>query len=263
VSNRYFGEVSRIYVVLDNRLEGRNYFSGDELAIPELFPPERQFEGFDRRPLRFAQPAIASKRAACNNRRPPAKNPQSSASRAPHFPQIPEVANTTSSNAGGAFIALPTLTEVERDLRLWREADPQLSGLLALGIAPANALRHLGLSAWGRGDPVFAANVFKAAAALTPDDAGVWADLSGVLYACARKGEALASLLVSLERDENAPGRWLSLAALYRETGKLQEAGQAFRNAIRLEPASADAWVGLGMLLFEQRQFPLKTNRGW
>lgn len=94
VSNRYFKEVSRIYAVLNKRLEGHNYIAGDEytiadmaflpwvragsifpfttdlplaanpnlaawlnrvlarpavqkgLAIPEPFPPEKQFEGF-------------------------------------------------------------------------------------------------------------------------------------------------------------------------------------------------------------------------
>jgi GSH-dependent disulfide-bond oxidoreductase len=94
VSNRYFKEVSRIYAVLNKRLEGHHYMAGDEytiadmaflpwvragsivpftddlplaanpnlaawldrvlarpavqkgLAIPEPFPPEKQFEGF-------------------------------------------------------------------------------------------------------------------------------------------------------------------------------------------------------------------------
>ncbi|WP_206997627.1 glutathione S-transferase family protein [Trinickia mobilis] len=94
VTNRYFKEVSRIYGVLNKRLEGQPYFAGDEfsiadiaflpwirfaanvpftadlplaenpnlkawlervlarpavqkgVAIPEPFPPEKQFEGF-------------------------------------------------------------------------------------------------------------------------------------------------------------------------------------------------------------------------
>src|ERR1700761_4207620 len=40
VSNRYFKEVSRIYGVLNARLEGRDYFVGDEFTIADiaLFP---------------------------------------------------------------------------------------------------------------------------------------------------------------------------------------------------------------------------------
>jgi GST-like protein len=36
VSERYFKEVSRIYGVLDARLEGKNYFAGDEFTIADI-----------------------------------------------------------------------------------------------------------------------------------------------------------------------------------------------------------------------------------
>lgn len=146
--------------------------------------------------------------------------------------------------------------EVALDLKAWREAHPQLHTHLSVGVPPAKALRSFGLSAWSRGEPALAASVLRAAAALTPDNSAVWADLSGVLYACAMPSEALASLLISLDRDGDQPSRWLSLAALHREAGQDGEAEQAFLNAIRLDPALSEAWVGLGILYFQRRLFP-------
>ncbi len=36
VSNRYFKEVSRIYAVLNKRLEGQHYMAGDEYTIADM-----------------------------------------------------------------------------------------------------------------------------------------------------------------------------------------------------------------------------------
>jgi predicted TPR repeat methyltransferase/Flp pilus assembly protein TadD len=147
-------------------------------------------------------------------------------------------------------------SELEIDVRTLRNNHPQLEAHMTLGVAPAKALRHLGLSAWNRGEPKLAVTVLRAAAAMTPQDATIWADLSGAHYACAQPMEARDTLLYSLEHDNSVAARWLSLAGLYRETGCDDEAESAFLKVVALDPASHDAWVGLGILHFQRRRFP-------
>jgi predicted TPR repeat methyltransferase len=145
---------------------------------------------------------------------------------------------------------------LQAEISEWRSLHPQFDSHLAIGAEPAKALRHLGLSAWGRGDVSLAASVLRAAVALAPDDAPLWADLSGVYFACAQPAQARACLLASLERDNRDPNRWLSLAGLHRAANEGVEAERAFRKAIDLDPSLDDAWVGLGILHFQQRRFP-------
>jgi predicted TPR repeat methyltransferase len=157
-------------------------------------------------------------------------------------------------------IVLPGFQAVAADLAAWRGSHPQLAAHLALGVAPAHALRHLGLSAWSQGDTELAATTLKAAAALAPGDASLWTDLSGVYAACAKPREARACLMMALERDDRNANRWLSLAGLYRETREDDEAEEAFRRASALDPSLHDAWVGLGILQFQHRRFALAVE---
>jgi predicted TPR repeat methyltransferase/Flp pilus assembly protein TadD len=158
--------------------------------------------------------------------------------------------------ASSNSVVLPSLEALQAEISEWRALHPQFDSHLAIGVAPAKALRHLGLSAWGRGDVSLAASVLRAAVVLAPDDAPLWADLSGVYFACAQPAQARACLLASLERDDRDPSRWLSLAGLYRAANEDVEAERAFRRAIDLDPSLDDAWVGLGILKFQQRRLP-------
>ena len=142
------------------------------------------------------------------------------------------------------------------ELRALRDAHPQLAAHLARGVEPAKALRHFGLTAWSRDEPALAVEALQAAAALAPEDAAIWADLSGAHYACAQLNDARACLGRSLALDDDAPARWLSFAALHRAAKADADAEAAFQEAIRRDPGLHDAWVGLGILLFQQRRLP-------
>ncbi len=48
---------------------------------------------------------------------------------------------------------------------------------------------------------------------------------------------------------------WFNLAFLLEQTGRLDEAAEAFHQALALDPRLDRAWYGLGLVLIQQRRF--------
>ena len=71
----------------------------------------------------------------------------------------------------------------------------------------------------------------------------------------AEKAEAMHYLTASLKLDPEQTLVWLTLAGLCNEIGDKTSAEQAFRAALELDSASAEAAAGLGLLYIEMRRF--------
>jgi predicted TPR repeat methyltransferase len=117
------------------------------------------------------------------------------------------------------------------------------------------ALRYLGLALWQDGRLSEAAEVMTQAADLAPTDPMVLAELGSLLTAMGRKGEALRRLTASLHLAPGQMQAWLTVAGLCVEMGSTETAEKAFRAALELDGACAEAAAGLGLLYIGQRRF--------
>lgn len=102
--------------------------------------------------------------------------------------------------------------------------------------------------------PDDAAEAFKQALALKPDDEIALGNLTGVLMARGRSGDALEALEVfktALEVNPNNPQSWYLLATFYLDLGRLAEARSSFAQALAASPKMGAAMNGLGAIAFE------------
>ena len=144
---------------------------------------------------------------------------------------------------------------VPESFALWRAQYPRFGALIDDGGPQQRALRYLGLALWEDGRLADAANVLSQAAALAPPDPTILGELGSVLCAAGRKVEALRHLTMSLNLAPDRTAVWLTVAGLCVELGNKETAEKAFRAALELDPASADAAAGLGLLCIGDRRF--------
>ena len=152
-------------------------------------------------------------------------------------------------------IALPSSSEVEASIALWRSQARALDELLTHQVEPQKALRFYALKLWGAGHAGLATEVLRVAVTLSPDEAQLWSDLAGAAYAAGKRDEAAAAMTASLELDEAQPRGHLFLAMIRNDEQDLDAAETAFRRALALDPSLTDASFGLGLLCFRQRRF--------
>jgi predicted CXXCH cytochrome family protein len=139
---------------------------------------------------------------------------------------------------GQADRAIP---EYEEALR--RKPD-SLAGLLGLGKAFEKSGQH-----------AEATTVFRRGTQLYPEDARFWQTLGGVYVKQGQRAEALAALQKSLELNWEQPDTHLALGTLFAQQGDdAARAEASFREAIRLEPNSAQAHTNLAILLSQQNR---------
>jgi predicted TPR repeat methyltransferase/Flp pilus assembly protein TadD len=138
---------------------------------------------------------------------------------------------------------------------VWRARYPKFAAALDGGESPVKALRYLGLALWQDGDLAAAADVLTAAAKLAPAEPTILGELGSLLCLAGRKVEALQYLSASLQRDPRQTQVWLTVAGLCNEIGDKTTAEQAFRAALDLDPYSAEAAAGLGLLYLETHRF--------
>ncbi len=106
--------------------------------------------------------------------------------------------------------------------------------------------------------PDEAAEAFKQALALKPDDEIALGNLTGVLMARGRTGDALEALEVfrtALEVNPKNPQSWYQLATFYLDLGRVQEARSSFAEALAANPKMGAAMNGLGAIAFEAGDF--------
>ena len=100
-----------------------------------------------------------------------------------------------------------------------------------------------------------ALKVFSDMLRLWPHDADALASRSHVLAQLGRREAAIADAqaLVKLHPRRSAAD-WFNLAFLLEVEGRLEEAEQAFRGAVALDPQLDRAWYGLGLVLIRLRR---------
>jgi len=152
-------------------------------------------------------------------------------------------------------ISPPSPPDLVDTLAVWRARFPHFAAMIDAGESPVKALRYLGLGLWQEGDVTGAVAALTTAASLTPEDAALLADLGSVLWLDDRKADALACFIASIERDPSRVQAWLTVAGLCNEIGEIATAEHAYRAALDLDPASAEAATGLGLICLESRRY--------
>ena len=108
-------------------------------------------------------------------------------------------------------------------------------------------------------EPDAAAEAYKRALALKPDDDIALGNLAGVLMAHGKQQDALAALEVfrrALAVNPKNPQSWFQLATLYVDLGRLEEAKKSFGEALAVNPKQAAALNGLGAIAFQVGDLP-------
>jgi predicted TPR repeat methyltransferase len=127
-------------------------------------------------------------------------------------------------------IAPPDKPELDDSFALWRSQYPKYGALIDEG-APPLTTRRLD----------DAACVLTKAVSLAPNEPVILGELGSLLRAGGRKAEAMHYLSASLKLDPEQTLVWLTLAGLCNEIGDKTSAEQAFRAALELDSASAEA----------------------
>lgn len=128
------------------------------------------------------------------------------------------------------------------------------AALLARYGQPAPALRHYGLIGWQRADLAVAVAAFRAALAITPDDADLWRDLAGALDGGGQAAAAESCVRRALHHRPADARAWLTLAQLRSRADDADEAVDGFRRALALDPTLGDAHFGLGLIAFSRKE---------
>ncbi|MBE7418921.1 MAG: tetratricopeptide repeat protein [Ideonella sp.] len=91
---------------------------------------------------------------------------------------------------------------------------------------------------------------------LWPGDAYALASRTHVLAQDGRHEEALVDArALAAAHPQRSAGDWFNLAFLLEATQRFDEAEQAFRRAVELDPKLDRAWYGLGLVLIRQQRF--------
>ena len=154
-----------------------------------------------------------------------------------------------------ALPPIPTAQKAADSIVAWRSIAPALSELLAAGLSPADAALRWGLELLKANQNGDAATVFRAAAALRPDDAALWTNLGVALDRTQESAPAAACLTRSLELQPHQPDTWLLLGIIRGKLGDLDGAEAAYRAALEQQPDSAAAWQCLALVKEQQRDY--------
>ena len=137
-----------------------------------------------------------------------------------------------------------SLAALDRALAL----DPGAPSAGTLALSAGRAARELGLSRQAEVQ-------FRKAAALAPDSAEPLLELSNLLFAQDRTGEAEEYLRRARELQPNDPATLYTVAEALRKAGRRHEALASYRNALQTDPDFAPAHVGLGAALVDLQRY--------
>jgi len=116
-----------------------------------------------------------------------------------------------------------------------------------------------GLAFEDQGKFAEAADAYREAIRLAPDDASLHFNLGNVLYALRALPESLDSFRLSLRCDPNYAEAWNNLAITLSATGDLPGAVSALRRAVELVPDYEDARHNLSRLLSQSSPSALRV----
>jgi len=134
------------------------------------------------------------------------------------------------------------------------EAEAECTRVLARHPGSAQALHLRGLIADRRGDRLRAEQLIGSAVAAAPGVGLYRYNLGNVQRMLGRADAALASYSRAVELEPDRFAAWFNLAQLHAEQGRPAQAIAAFRQARRIDPASAEARLGLAAALVDAAQ---------
>lgn len=158
-------------------------------------------------------------------------------------------------------LALPSAADVALSLDGWSGEYPLLKSLMSRETHPAKALRYVGLRLCEGGITDTVVDMFTAAAALAPENAGLWNDLGTALQATGRTAEAVECILASLQLNPWHAQAWAFLGLLYDGCSQYLLAEEAFLAALKIDPRLTSALRGLGFLYYKQHRLELAAER--
>jgi len=122
---------------------------------------------------------------------------------------------------------------------------------------PENPWGHYmkGLSAWKDGELDTARQAFERALELDPLHVKSWINLSRVLLDGGKPGDALAGINEALAIDPGSNAAIRLRGRACHQLGRLEEAEEAYRQAIRIDDQDAWSMNNLGLLLIEEERF--------
>jgi len=134
------------------------------------------------------------------------------------------------------------------------EAEAECRRVLARHPGSAQALHLRGLIADRRGDHRRAEQLIGLAVAAAPGVGLYRYNLGNAQRVLGLADDAVASYARAVALDPDRFAAWFNLAQLHAEQSRPGEAIAAFRQALRIEPASADARLGLAAALVDAAQ---------
>jgi predicted TPR repeat methyltransferase len=152
-------------------------------------------------------------------------------------------------------VSTPSQDADVTSLAIMRAQHPQFAAALDQGASLLTALRHCGIAFWRDGRLDEAEQMFSTAAAVSPGNPLILAELGSLLRLQGKTAEAMQCFVESLTINPRQVQVWLNAGSLNNETGDKSAAKKAYLQALALDAACAEAAVGLGLLHVEQRQY--------
>lgn len=120
------------------------------------------------------------------------------------------------------------------------EAEKAFSEVLALDEEHVDAMSKLGLIYLKRDVPEKAEKIYKKLSYNFPNEACYFSNLGLALYTQKKLAEALEVYQIALQLDNTRAARFISLAHVLRELGKIEEAIANVKRAIEFEKSNID-----------------------
>jgi len=154
----------------------------------------------------------------------------------------------TAAIASAALLVLSSLSLVTRkQMAIWRDSDTLWSR--AIAVEPSFVAHlNLGSSFSSEGDSLGAAQQFRQAIALWPENGAAHNNLGKALLQLRQWAEAAQEFRMAVQLDPT-PGAFNSLAHALTREGKIDEAVAALREALRIDPGDVSARTNLQTLL--------------
>ncbi len=150
------------------------------------------------------------------------------------------------------LVVAACLVTTRRQVEHWRDSVTLFEH--ALAVTSQNHLAQLNLASAlvERGDVAAGLEHARAAQALRPDDVKILATLGTALARSGHGDEAESAYRRALRNDPDSVLAWLGMAVLHAERRQWMEAERAYAEVLRREPEHAKAHAGLGYVLSAQ-----------
>ncbi|RDS79065.1 sulfotransferase family protein [Dyella monticola] len=124
-------------------------------------------------------------------------------------------------------------------------AERTLIGVMAMAPKSAEAHRLLGISSQMRGDPVKAADAFRQADTLRPDDPVILMSYGISLFECGKVQDAIGAFRRACELAPDMASAWYNLGKALKLQLHAEEACRVFERALSLDPSHVTARISL------------------